>query len=190
MLSLSWAMPLYGMKQMLNLGMPRDMSRPFGEATDGFMAVTGAMREHLGPTMKSLFDAGDQIQRGLMDAAFSLGFGTFDPNAWSRMGASMRRSAPGMQQGWGGGGQQQSGAAGCGCESGQQRSGDASQRAADWGNRAADATARATDLGMRSMEQGARAMTDAAYATAAALGYQPSGSGRSGSGSGHSNRSR
>jgi len=87
MLSFSWAMPLYGMKQMLNLSFPRDMSRPFGEATDGFNAVTGAAREQLGATLKSLFDAGDQVQRGLVDVAFSFGFGAFDPNAWMRMGS-------------------------------------------------------------------------------------------------------
>jgi hypothetical protein len=99
MLSFSWAMPLYGMKQMLNLSMPRDMSRPFGEAADGFNAVAGAMRERLGPTMKSLFAAGDQAQRGLVDVAFSFGFGAFDPNVWMRMGSDlMQRSMRSMGQ--------------------------------------------------------------------------------------------
>lgn len=92
MLSFSWAMPLYGMKQMLNLTFPRDMSRPFGEATDGFNSVTGSMREQLGSTMQSMFDAGDQIQRSMVDVMFNLGFGAFDPNAW------MQRSGRGMDQ--------------------------------------------------------------------------------------------
>jgi hypothetical protein len=108
MLSFSWAMPLYGMKQMLNLSMPRDMSRPFGEATDGLNGVAGAMRDQLGPTMRSLFDAGDQVQRGLVDVAFSFGFGAFDPNVWMRMGSDvMQRSMQGM----GSMGQQAAGAA-------------------------------------------------------------------------------
>lgn len=105
MLSFSWAMPLYGMKQMLNMTFPRDMSRPFGEAADGFNAVTGSMREQLGSTLRGMFDAGDQIQRGLVDAMFSLGMGAFDPNAWMRMGSdAMQRSTQGMQgmQGMGG----------------------------------------------------------------------------------------
>jgi hypothetical protein len=96
MFSFSWAMPLYGMKQMLNLSFPRDMSRPFGEAADGFEAVTDAMRKQLGPTMRSLFDAGDQIQRGLVDAMLSLGMGAFDPNAMMRMGQGMMPGMPGM----------------------------------------------------------------------------------------------
>lgn len=97
MLSFSWAMPLYGMKQMLNMTMPRDMSRPFAEATEGFQTVTGSMREQLGSTMRSMFDAGDQIQRGLVDVMYSFGFGAFDPNALMRMGSdAMQRSMPGM----------------------------------------------------------------------------------------------
>lgn len=100
MLSFSWAMPLYGMKQMLNLSMPSDMSRPFGNATDGFEAVTEAMKQQLGPTMTSLFQAGDQVQRGLVDVMFSfLSPQAMDPNAWMRMGSDvMQSSMQGMGQ--------------------------------------------------------------------------------------------
>lgn len=164
MLSFSWAMPLYGMKQMLNITLPRDMSRPWGEATDGLNSVTGAMREQLGSTMKGMFDAGDQIQRGLVDAMYSLGFGAFDPNTWMRMGS-------------GSGGQGQG-------------SGGSGSGATQSGNRAADYGARAAEYGARSMEQGARAATEAVSATAAAFGYNPSSSGQSTSGGGRSNRSR
>ncbi len=102
MLSFSWAMPLYGMKQMLNLTLPRDMSRPFGEAADGFNSVTGSMREQLGSTMKSMFDAGDQIQRSMVDVMFNLGFGVFDPNAWmQRSGQGQGQGSPGHDQGYG-----------------------------------------------------------------------------------------
>ena len=100
MLSFSWAMPLYGMKQMLNLSMPSDISRPFGKASEGFEAVTGAMKQQLGPTMTSLFQAGDQVQRGLVDAMFSfLSPQAMDPNAWMRMTSDlMQRSMQGMGQ--------------------------------------------------------------------------------------------
>ena len=100
MLSFSWAAPLYGMRQMLNLSFPSDMSRPFGQATEGFESVTGAMRGQLGSTIRGLFDAGDQIQRGLVDLAFSfVPGGAFDPGAWMRAGADvMQRSMQGMGQ--------------------------------------------------------------------------------------------
>lgn len=199
MLSFSWAMPLYGMKQMLNMTFPRDMSRPFGEATDGFNSVTGAMREQLGSTMQSMFDAGDQIQRSMVDVMFNLGFGAFDPNTWMRSGrdGGGRSGAYGQDRGQGSAGYGQDhgqGSAGYGPSSagygqgyGQSSAGydqgsyqgsyQGSSR--DYSDRAADAGARAAEYGARSMEQGARAVTEAASATAAALGYQPSGSRRS-----------
>lgn len=155
MLSFSWAMPLYGMKQMLNMALPRDMSRPFGEATDGLNSVTGAMREQLGPTLRSMFDAGDQIQRSMVDVMFNLGFGAFDPNAMRRQGGTQGGYDQGAYQG-----------------SSQDAYRDSGWRVTDYVDRAAE-------YGARSMEEGARAVTEAASATAAALGYQPSGSRRS-----------
>lgn len=100
MLSISWAMPFYGMKQMLNLSLPSDMSRPLGKATDGFEAVTQAMKQQLGPTMTSLFQAGDQVQRGLVDVMFSfMSPQALDPNAWMKMTSDvMQRSLQGMGQ--------------------------------------------------------------------------------------------
>jgi len=100
MLSFSWAMPLYGMKQMLNMSMPQDMSRPFDKAAEGFASVTDAMRGQLGPTIKGLFDAGDRIQRGLVDLMFSVvPAGSMDPNTWMRTGSEvMQRSMQEMGQ--------------------------------------------------------------------------------------------
>jgi hypothetical protein len=204
MFSFSWAMPLYGMKQMLNLTFPRDMSRPWGEATDAFNAVTGPMREQLGSTMRGMFDAGDQIQRGLVDAMFSLGLGAFDPNAWMRMGSdAMQRSTQGMQggrgtgdmgssaagsgqgarnSGYGGSGPGSAGysqgSTGSGCGSGGSGQGSMGYGSTVPGQ-ATDYANRAADYAAGSMEQGARAVTETAYAAAAALGYQPSESGRS-----------
>jgi hypothetical protein len=100
MLSFTWAMPLYGMKQMLNLSMPQDMSRPFDQATEGFASVAAAMRGQLGPTVRGVFDAGDRIQRGLVEVMFNLvPSGAFDPTAWMRTGSDMaQRSMQEMGQ--------------------------------------------------------------------------------------------
>lgn len=99
-LSFSWAMPLYGMRQMLNLSFPRDMSRPFDQAAEGFESVTEAARDQMGATIKGLFDAGDRIQRGMVDLMFSfIPSGALDPNAWARTGADvMQRSVQGVAQ--------------------------------------------------------------------------------------------
>jgi hypothetical protein len=97
MLSLGWAMPLYGMKQVLNLSLPQDMSRPFDKATEGFASVASAMRGQLGPTVSGVFDAGDRLQRGLVEVMFSfVPSGAFDPSAWMRNGSDMMRR--GMQE--------------------------------------------------------------------------------------------
>lgn len=98
MLSFSWAVPLYGIRQILNLAAPSDVSRPFDQATQGFEGVTNAMREQLGPTAKGVYQAGDQVQRGLVDTMFSLvNPQMWDPNAWMRRGAdAMQRSMQGM----------------------------------------------------------------------------------------------
>jgi hypothetical protein len=100
MLSFSWAMPLYGMRQMLNMSFPRDMSRPFDQATEGFETVTDTVRDNLGSTMQGLFDTGDRIQRGLVDLMFSfIPTNALDPNAWARTGSDvMQRSAQGLGQ--------------------------------------------------------------------------------------------
>lgn len=99
-LSFSWAMPLYGMKQILNLSFPRDMSRPFDQAAEGFESVTDAARDQMGATIKGLFDAGDRIQRGMVDLMFSfVPSGVFDPNAWMRTSSDvMQRSVQGIAQ--------------------------------------------------------------------------------------------
>ena len=99
-LSFSWAMPLYGMRQMLNMSFPRDMSRPFDQATEGFESVTDVARDQMGATLKGLFDAGDRLQRGLVDLMFSfIPSGAVDPNAWARTSADlMQRSVQGVAQ--------------------------------------------------------------------------------------------
>jgi len=94
MLSFSWALPLFGMKQVMDITMPRDASRPFGQATDSFEAVTNAARGQLGSTWDSAFRAGDQLQRGLMDLMFSFfSLDSLNPNRMMQMTSdAMQRS--------------------------------------------------------------------------------------------------
>ncbi len=94
MLSFSWALPLFGMKQMMDIAMPRDASRPFGRATDGFEAVTHAARGQLGSTWDGAFRAGDQLQRGLVDLMFSFfSLDALNPNRMMQMTSdAMQRS--------------------------------------------------------------------------------------------------
>lgn len=94
MLSFSWAMPLYGMKQMMNLSMPTDASRPLGKGTESFAAVAGAMRGEMGPTMQGMFDAGDKIQRGMVDLMFSFASPqAFDPSSWMKRTSDVMQSS-------------------------------------------------------------------------------------------------
>ena len=79
MLSFSWALPLFGMKQMMDMAAPRDPSRPFGRVTDSFEAVTRTAQDQLGGAWNSAFRAGDQLQRGMVDLMFSF----LSPEAWN-----------------------------------------------------------------------------------------------------------
>src|SRR5260370_2847359 len=67
MLGFSLAMPIFGMRQMMAIALPRDPSRPFGKATDSFDAVTGATAGQMDGAWKDAFQAGDRLQRGVVD---------------------------------------------------------------------------------------------------------------------------
>jgi len=96
MLSFSLAMPLFGMKQMMEMAMPRDPSRPFGKATDGFDAVTGATAGQMEGSWKSAFAAGDRLQRGMVDLVLGVFTGdSFDLNRMMRMSSDMLRTSVG-----------------------------------------------------------------------------------------------
>jgi hypothetical protein len=87
MLSLSWAMSLFGLKQMAGLFAPQ------GNAATSFEAVTRSAQDQLGPVARSAFQNGDNLQRGLVDLAFSL----FSFGLWQRSG-NRGGASPG---GWG-----------------------------------------------------------------------------------------
>ncbi|HSU81323.1 MAG TPA: hypothetical protein VLR69_02835 [Thermoanaerobaculia bacterium] len=91
MLSLSWALSLFGLKQMASLLNPQ--GNPQGNAAASFEAVTRSAEDQLGPAARSAFRSGDNLQRGLVDLMFSL----FTFGLWpggSRGGAAGR-------SGWG-----------------------------------------------------------------------------------------
>lgn len=109
MLSFSWAMPLFGMKQMMSMAMPQDASRPWGSAEDGFDAVTGVAQQQLDGAWASAWKTGDQLQRQMVDMMFGVFSGdTWNPNRWMKMTSDM------MQSGMGAARQAASGC-GCGC---------------------------------------------------------------------------
>src|SRR3982751_1201037 len=92
MLSLSWAMSLFGLKQMAGLLNPQSHSN----STSSFEAVTRSAEDQLGPVARSTFRTGDNLQRGLVDLMFSF----FTLGLWPGGG---RGGRPG-QGGWGSGG--------------------------------------------------------------------------------------
>jgi hypothetical protein len=96
MLSFSLAVPLFGMKQMMAIALPRDPSRPFGQATDCFDAVTGATAAQMDGAWKSAFQAGDRLQRGMVDMMLGMFTGdSFDLNRMLRMSSNLMQTSVG-----------------------------------------------------------------------------------------------
>lgn len=78
MLSFSWALPLFGLRQMANALSP-------DRAAQAFDAVTEATRRQLGPTTDTTFRAGDSLQRTMVDLMFAfLDPRLFDPRQWAQ----------------------------------------------------------------------------------------------------------
>lgn len=89
--SFSWAMSLFGARQMLDALQP-------GRAAASFEAVTRETERQLDDTLRSTFRVGDQMQRNLVDLAFGMmGFEALDPRRWtetaSRMAGGMSDAA-------------------------------------------------------------------------------------------------
>lgn len=88
-LSFSWAMSLFGLRQM------GAILSPGTGTTSAFNAVTRSTESQLGSMLRSTFRAGDNLQRGMVDMMFGmLTLGAWDPNQMMRMGTDMmQRSA-------------------------------------------------------------------------------------------------
>jgi len=63
--SFSWAMSLFGVEQMANLASPR-------RAVDAFGAVARSAEGALRPGLRSAFQAGDRIQKAVVDLSFNV----------------------------------------------------------------------------------------------------------------------
>jgi hypothetical protein len=110
LLSFSWALPLFGMKQMAAMALPQDMSRPFGPAEQGLDAVTMAARAQLGGgAWQQAYDEVDRLQRGLVDAMF----GWLPQDALDPM-SMMRKTSDVMQRSVQAAGRMMPGVGGCG----------------------------------------------------------------------------
>jgi len=125
MLGFSLAMPLFGMKQMMAIALPRDPSRPFGKATDSFDAVTGATAGQMDGAWKSAFQAGDRLQRGVVDLMLGVLTGdSFDLNRMMKMTSGMLQTSIGAVG---------RGLGDCGCGGSQAAAGGVPPAGAKWG---------------------------------------------------------
>ncbi len=88
----TWAMSLFGLQQVGE--MATGMSSPqetAGKIAQRFDNVTSVASGEIGETMRATFDAGNNLQRGMVDAIAS-GLSMFDPRRWS--GAMSEPGAP------------------------------------------------------------------------------------------------
>ena len=81
MLRFSWAMSLFGVKQMTSMMMPSANNPPLSEVTESFNAVTEATEDQLGQVFKNAFKAGDTLQKSVTDLSMNwASMESFDPN--------------------------------------------------------------------------------------------------------------
>jgi hypothetical protein len=71
-LSLSWGMSLFGIKQLANLLSSADSSQPTSKAVAAFNAVTHTAEEQLSAVLREAFQAGDQLQKDMVDLMFGV----------------------------------------------------------------------------------------------------------------------
>lgn len=92
MLRMSWAMPLFGIKQMMSLSVPTRANQE--SATRAFDAISEAAQRQLGGAFQEVYKAGDGLQRGMVDAGSKLLFlDWFDPARWLQVGCPAPASA-------------------------------------------------------------------------------------------------
>ena len=70
--SFSWAMSLFGAKQALNLFTPRGPDMGRSPAAGAFQDVTQSVVGQFGDSLRRVFEAGDQLQQGMVDAMFMM----------------------------------------------------------------------------------------------------------------------
>jgi len=85
--SFSWAMTLFGARQMLNALQP-------SRAAGSFDAVTRETEKQLGDVWRSTFQAGDRMQRSLVDLTVGMfTLQALDPRQWTEAASQMAGGA-------------------------------------------------------------------------------------------------
>ena len=97
--SFSWALSLFGVRQMANAMNPK-------RAEEAFDHVTTAAEGELGDFLRSAFQMGDQMQRGFVDMTLGMfSAASLDPGSWGRtlsdMTSGATRAMSGMMPGAG-----------------------------------------------------------------------------------------
>jgi hypothetical protein len=95
-LSAGLAMSLFGMQTMMNVFRRPSTSGP-SPAQEGLDAVTQAIVDQTGNTLRETFQAGDKVQRRLVDMSFQiLTLGMMRPGGGMSMMSGMTQQATGM----------------------------------------------------------------------------------------------
>jgi hypothetical protein len=83
--SFSWALSLFGVQQASNLLTPQSPGQPTHSAAAAFNRVAQVSEEQLGQTLKGVYKAGDQIQKGAIDLGLNiLTLQAFNPSQMMR----------------------------------------------------------------------------------------------------------
>ena len=93
MTTFTWAMSVFGVQQMMCL-MGAGVRGQSDQCANSFNQVSEAAADTLGSSLRSIYNAGDRLQSGMVDMLFG-GFMSagMDPNRWIRMGTDVLRQA-------------------------------------------------------------------------------------------------
>ena len=94
MIRFSWAMSVLGARQAANIFTPGE---GWQRSTESFDAVSHAAVDHMGETMKGLYQAGDRLQSGMVDTVSRLVQGN-----WSDPGKTMNEAWESVDHTWSG----------------------------------------------------------------------------------------
>ncbi len=92
MIRFSWAMSMLGARQAANLIAPRD---GWKRSTDAFDSVSQAAADEMGESLKGFYQAGDRLQRGMIDS-----MSKFFGGNWSEPGKVMNETWEALDRTW------------------------------------------------------------------------------------------
>jgi hypothetical protein len=83
-------MSLFGVQQGTNLLTPQSPNKPIHTTTAALNTLTQRTEEQLGDALKGVFRAGDQLQKGVVEVAFSFfTLEAFNPSRMMKMTSEM-----------------------------------------------------------------------------------------------------